>query len=287
MNAHNAPPAPSPQVSAKPPNWRIVIVVIVLALGMCTAVACIAFAIYFFAPNVFDLLAPAPAPIEAVMVQVPAGEFAMGSDENDYEKPIHTVYLDAFSIDKYEVTNAQYKQCVDAGKCSPPSEPGSFSRTWYYGVPMYNNYPVVRVSWEDAKRYCEWVGKRLPTEAEWEKAARGTDGRLYPWGNTFNASKANSSEGKKGDTTAVGSYPAGASPYGALDMVGNVEEWVADWVDDYPNSFQRNPTGPGSGFLRGRRGCSFICPTEDVRVTYRGGHVPTFSDSWTGFRCAK
>ena len=256
MHVHNAPPAQSPQVSAKPPNWRIVIVVIFLVLGACAAGVGALIAVQL---HLLDPLVPAPAPIDAVMVTVPAGDFTMGSNDDD-SKPAHQVYLNAFSIDKYEVTNAQYKQCVDAGKCSPPAKSESRTRNWYYGVPKYNNYPVIYVSWDDAKRYCAWAGKRLPTEAEWEKAARGTDGRIYPWGNSFDARKLNSSEGGKGDTTAVGSYPDGASPYGALDMAGNVSEWVADRYDEnyYANSPRNNPPGPSSGLGHVQRGGDWL-----------------------------
>jgi len=175
----------------------------------------------------------------SVMVYVPAGEFIMGSDERDgNEQPMHTVYLDAFYIDKTAVTNAQYRKCVEAGACDAPRE------TTDYDNADYAQHPVVYVNWFQAKAYCEWVGKRLPTEAEWEKAARGTDGRKYPWGNTFDGSRLNFcdknctlswkdpsvDDGYTG-TAPVGSYPVGASPYGALDMAGNVYAWVADWYD--------------------------------------------------------
>ena len=279
----------SPSTIPSKSNWQKVFLALLLGVAVCILVWCIGFVINFFAPNTFDLLAPAPTPIEVTMVQVPAGEFRMGNDADEYEKPSHRVYLDAFSIDKYEVTNGQYKQCVDAGKCVPPAQVGSFSRTWYYGVPMYNNHPVINLTWQDAKQYCEWAGKRLPTEAEWEKAARGTDSRTYPWGNTLELNKLNVMREQDRDTMAVGSFPAGASPFGALDMLGNVDEWVADWRDEYSDSssVQRNPTGPTAGYLRVKRGCEFICLAENLHVTYRSGDTPENSSFTTGFRCAK
>jgi formylglycine-generating enzyme required for sulfatase activity len=230
------------------------------------------------------------SPIDgATMVYVPAGEFLMGSNDYDDEKPPHTVYLDAFWIDKYEVTNALYKKCVSAGKCQPPTSTRSFSRDAYYGNSQYDNYPVIYVTWENANQYCTWANKKLPTEAQWEKAARGTDGRIYPWGNTFDKNLLNSAEGGKGDTTAVGSYPAGASPYGAMDMAGNVWEWVADWYDAnyYKNSASRNPTGPTSGLYRVLRGGSWDSDSLVVRAAYRHLSVPVYRGSDVGFRCAQ
>ncbi|MBI5082216.1 MAG: SUMF1/EgtB/PvdO family nonheme iron enzyme, partial [Chloroflexi bacterium] len=155
-------------------------------------------------------------------VYVPAGSFTMGNDSgsND-EKPAHTVTLDAFWIDKFEVTNAMYALCVKSGVCSAPSQTKSYTRTSYYGNTLYAYYPVIYISWNDANAYCKWAGRRLPSESEWEKAARGTDGRTYPWGNTPDQSKLNS-DGNVGDTTEVGKYPSGASIYGVLDMAGNV-----------------------------------------------------------------
>ena len=222
------------------------------------------------------------------MIYVPAGEFIMGSEdgEND-ERPQHKVQLDAFHIDKHEVTNAQYKLCVDAGVCNPPSSNRSRSRDSYYGNPAYEDYPVIYVSWHDADAYCRWAGGRLPTEAEWEKAARGTDGRKYPWGNTWDASKVNSREAGPGDTTAVGSYPGGASPFGVLDMAGNVWEWCQDWYDGdyYASSPQHDPQGPGSGEHRVVRGGSWYYLETFVRAADRGRLSPGNGGDLIGFRC--
>jgi len=219
---------------------------------------------------------------DAPMVYVPAGDFTMGSNDYDSEKPPHTVYLDAFWIDKFEVTNALYKKCVDVGKCSAPSE-----RKFYNA--QYDNYPVIYVSWNDANAFCAWAGKRLPTEAEWEKSARGTDGRVYPWGSAFDKNLVNSFEGGKGDTTTVGSYPGGVSPYGAMDMAGNVWEWVADWYDEkyYSNSPRNNPKGPSSGQYRVLRGGSWVGLQKGVRASVRFLNLPDDRSSGVGFRCAQ
>jgi serine/threonine-protein kinase len=227
----------------------------------------------------------------AGMVSVPAGEFTMGSNTGgDAEKPEHAVYLDAFWIDKYEVTNALYKKCVDAGKCSAPSSSKSYKRDSYYGNSQYDNFPVIYVSWNDADKYCQWAGKRLPTEAEWEKAARGTDKRVYPWGNTFDKNLLNSDEGGRGDTTVVGNFAAGASPYGALDMAGNVWEWVADWYDSayYTNSPRNNPKGPAAGDSKALRGGAWNGIQSSVRASYRYYYTPDYRyGSGLGFRCAQ
>jgi formylglycine-generating enzyme required for sulfatase activity len=226
-----------------------------------------------------------PAPTtdarQVSMVFVPAGEFMMGSN---------MVYLDSFWIDKIEVTNGMYAQCVQAGKCSPPRSSRSNTREPYYGTAEFDHYPVIYVSWVDAQNYCRWAGGRLPTESEWEKAARGTDGRQYPWGDEDPLSVIGLLNFHAQDTTEVGSFPDGASPYGALDMAGNVSEWVADWLSlDYYNSPpMSNPLGPDSGEYRVWRGGSWAnTSTERVRTYSRTGNFPTDSSSGIGFRCAR
>ncbi|HRQ25217.1 MAG TPA: SUMF1/EgtB/PvdO family nonheme iron enzyme, partial [Anaerolineales bacterium] len=188
-----------------------------------------------------------------VMVFVPAGEFTMGSDAgDDDEKPVHQVYLDAFWMDQTEVTNAMYAKCVADDGCAPPSSSKSYTRDSYYDNSEFDDYPVIYVNWNQANAYCTWAGRSLPTEAQWEKAARGTDARAYPWGNTTPNSALLNYNANIGDTSKVRSYESGASPYGAYDMAGNVWEWVADWYDEnyYAYSPNRNPQGPSSGEYR-------------------------------------
>lgn len=224
---------------------------------------------------------------EMRMVGVPAGDFEMGSEvEGNYEKPVHTVYLDGYWIDQTEVTNAQYARCVQAGACSAPASNSSRRVDGYFDDPAYADYPVIWVSWEQAQEYCNWAGARLPTEAEWEKAARGTDGRSYPWGEGIDCERANYGF-CVGDTVSVGSYPKGASPYGALDMAGNVWEWVADWfTDGYPQSPRENPSGPASGNYRVLRGGSWFDDGFVVRSSYRLSEAPLEAYNNLGFRCA-
>jgi formylglycine-generating enzyme required for sulfatase activity len=224
-----------------------------------------------------------------VQVYVPAGSFQMGSDSGESdEKPAHPVTLDAFWIDRTEVTNKMYALCVEAGKCSLPSSVGSSKRGDYYGNAQYNNYPVIYVSWDNTKAYCEWAGRRLPTEAEWEKAARGTGGRTYPWGDATPDSTRLNFNSPDSDTTEVGKYPSGVSPYGALDMAGNVWEWVNDWYDEayYSNSPLKNPQGPDSGQSRVLRGGSWFVNVRLVRAANREGDEPDLFNG-IGFRCAR
>ncbi len=225
-----------------------------------------------------------------VMMYVPSGTFQMGSmSGHGNEQPVHSVTLSAYWIDRTEVTNAQYAQCTAAGKCSAPDETSSFTRSRYYGNTIYGNYPVIYVNWDDARDYCAWAGRRLPTEAEWEYAARGSDGRTYPWGNSNPTCDLTNYGGCVGDTSEVGSYPSGASPFGALDMAGNVFEWVNDWYKAiYPSAPQTNPQGGSSPSYHLRRGGSWVNPEDTIRSTYRAPHNTTYFHFYlVGFRCAR
>ncbi|MBN1886481.1 MAG: SUMF1/EgtB/PvdO family nonheme iron enzyme [Thermoflexales bacterium] len=240
-----------------------------------------------------------------VMVYVPAGEFMMGSTDEEVnqawelckqyyascskdwitrEQPRHKVSLNAFWIDRTEVTNAQYKKCVNAGACEASS---------YANESSYNgeDQPVVGVSWSDANEYCKWAGGELPTEAQWEYAARGTDGRTFPWGNeqaTCDYAVMNDGSGSgcgKGVAWPVGSKPKGASWVGAQDMAGNIWEWVADWYGAYPSEAQTDPTGPATGSSRVLRGGNWSGDPAYVRAAVRYGLAPGDRRGYVGFRC--
>ena len=247
--------------------------------------------------------------LNVAMVVVPAGPFKMGSLRDSSglpgldrdpkpqpdEFPQRSVVLPEFWIDRTEVTNGRYRECVAAGVCSPQA--GGTSD--YNNSPAFDDYPVVFVSWSDARAYCQWLGKRLPTEAEWEKAARGTDGRIWPWGNNLKdnisgpVERANVSDGAARRLTAAGSYPKGASPYGALDMAGNVWEWVNDWYRPTyyaerpdPDSSPPGPSeGEGTG-LKVIRGGSFNSAGINARTADRNGVLPGPSFD-IGLRCAR
>jgi formylglycine-generating enzyme required for sulfatase activity len=239
---------------------------------------------------------PVEATIEwenSVMVHVPAGDFFMGSSDSDAsadgdEKPRRSVYLDDFWIDKFEVTNADFAQFVEATGYQTDAEKEGHSKNWREAAEGKDNHPVVYVSWNDAVTYCEWVSKRLPTEAEWEKAARGTDGRIWPWGNGWDEDKVNSKDAGLGHTRTVGSYPDGASPYGCMDMAGNAWEWVADWYqrDYYQAAPDRNPQGPNQGVSRVVRGGSCVLPQRLTRCAGRFEFIPWVRRDDLGFRCA-
>jgi formylglycine-generating enzyme required for sulfatase activity len=233
------------------------------------------------------------------MVYIPAGEFIMGSEEGrSNERPTHTVYLDAFYIDKYEVTNAQYQVCVEKGACNAPSI------TTAYDHANYAQHPVVYVIWNDADAYCGWAGKRLPTEAQWEKAARGglqipnpqnpgelmgnpNPRRRYPWGDEFDKNRCNTEESGMGGTTPVGKYsPQGDSPYGVADMAGNVWEWTSSLHRPYPYSTEdgrEDSEAPGNRVLRGG---SLLGDLSYARCTYRHYTPPEIRNYEVGFRCA-
>jgi formylglycine-generating enzyme required for sulfatase activity len=256
------------------------------------------------------------------MLYVPAGEFLMGNTDADAkaaddEKPRHAVYLDAYWIDRTEVTNARYIQFLNAlggqpGTCGELGcietqleekhshilcQGGRYRVAGSYVLcldghyevePGFEDHPVAEVTWYGAQAYCRWAGARLPTEAEWEKAARGIDGRLYPWGNAAPDCDRAQYGGCSGATQPAGARLAGASPYGALDMAGNVWEWVADWYDPtyYRTSPAQNPSGPTSGERKVFRGGSWGYLPSFMRTTDRARNRPTYAGFNLGFRCA-
>lgn len=243
-------------------------------------------------------LTPYPAEMKdkkgVIMSLVPSGSFFLGSaGGNPDEQPVLAIYLNAFYIDRYEVTNAAYRSCVDENFCEPPSQIRSATRANYYGNAMFDNFPVIFVNWNMAKQYCEWRGAYLPTEAQWEKAAKGTGQFTYPWGEGLDCTYANyggaNTSGCQSDTSVVGKYKKGESPYGVYDMAGNVEEWVKDWYDyshylSLSNGFIE-PQGPATGSLRVVRGGSWSYPDNNVTTTNRNAIVPSETSAHIGFRC--
>jgi formylglycine-generating enzyme required for sulfatase activity len=224
--------------------------------------------------------------IEQKMILIPAGEFIMG--ESFFKKsagPRHPVFLEDYYIDQYHVTNAHYKGFVDATRRFPPSH---WSRNQY--PPGKANHPVTFVSWFDAEAYCRWEGKRLPTEAEWEKAARGTDGRMFPWGDRLEPKKANVPLLGLNDTTPVNAFPEGRSPYGVYDMSGNVFQWTSDWFLPYPGNKVPHPNfGEKLRVLRGGSffDCSYYRCGLSFQTFNRIALMPTTKAISAGFRCAK
>jgi len=229
------------------------------------------------------------APIEDEMVVIPAGPFVRGTMSGGFdEQPQRTIDLEPFSIDRYEVTNYQYQQFVLATGHRKSGPPSRYAKS--IGRMRGPNQPVVYVSWDDATEYCRWKGKRLPTEAEWEKAMRGSDGRLWPWGNKEQPNGANWARVQDGYEVSarVGSFETDKSPYGVMDGAGNVMEWVGDWYSEsyYKNSPDQNPPSPEYGTYRVLRGGGYTTTGADIRITSRTKMVPDFRDETIGFRCA-
>jgi len=225
---------------------------------------------------------------DRLMAVVPAGAFTMGSAMGHAdEQPEHQVYVDTFFMDKYHVTVEHYARFLDATDHEVPPQWSLMNR------PQHYNRPVANVDWADAAAYCQWAGKRLPTEAEWEKAARGTDGRTYPWGNRYptryQANWGNETWSNHWVLAAVGTLEEGKSPYGIYDMAGNAWEWVSDWYDTdyYKASPLQNPTGPLTGGYKVIRGGSWGSNADGLRSAARETHLPSFRGFGTGFRCAK
>jgi Tol biopolymer transport system component/formylglycine-generating enzyme required for sulfatase activity len=312
VSAKPPPDSTTPGLSPSPPSsgsWFAIVFVIVVIIAALLLTGSIT-------------LPPSPGPAvtasatrdNSTMVYVPAGHFWMGSEDSDSdapydnEKPRHQVYLDAFWIHRTEVTNKQYKRCVDTEMCAPPDfpeDPGSAIPAAYYSDKTYDDYPVVYVGWHQAQIYCEWAGGRLPTEAEWEYAARGPEGRAFPWGNEFDGTRLNYCDANclvdwagpswtdkavndgYALTAPVGNYPLGESWCGALDMAGNVWEWVADWYypDYFSDTLATNPQGPASGRFRVIRGGGFDFDWQHVRSATRIEFRPSSTDDSTGFRC--
>ena len=263
---------------------RLLVSLLIASFGGLLAQAVVAQPVVGGAQPLAGTALPSSDKSVADMVLVPAGAFLMGT--NDLQQGTHnqgdsapqrSVTLPAFYIDKTEVTNEQYKKYCDATGYPPPAHwnKGSYSAE-------QAQWPVTHVNWYEAQAYAQWRGKRLPTEAEWEKAARGLDGRLFPWGNRWDANRV---VWERNGPAPVGSRPDGASPYGALDMAGNVFEWTQDWYDAYPGARLTLP-GYGKNY-KVMRGGGFDGKPYDVFTVHRSILPPRVRSEWTGFRCAR
>ena len=225
-------------------------------------------------------------------VYISAGTFEMGYDGQEAkpdESNVHTVSLSSYLIDKYEVSNSQYALCVKQGICTPPASKASYKDASYYENSVYDDYPVIYINWDQAEKYCEWVGMRLPTEAEWEYAARGKEGYLYPWGNNYDDSLVNDVSNGLYLLEASGSRPDDESPFGVFDLGGNVSEWIWDFYLDtqYNNAVpQKNPVGPATGYYHVIRGGSILTAKGSTRATNRAFGAATSNAQDRGFRCA-
>ncbi|MBS0150657.1 MAG: SUMF1/EgtB/PvdO family nonheme iron enzyme [Nitrospira sp.] len=267
-----------------------------------TATFSILFSIFVFfaeAQSLQAVIAPPKGKDHAPMVEIPSGSFPMGVPPGDRdggrdEYPRHEVFLDPFLIDQFEVTNGRYIEFVKSTGHRVPQNPTHPTRNLWQDDTITESVaerPVINVDWFDADAYCKWAGKRLPTEAEWEKAAKGTSDRRFPWGNVEPTAKhLNYNQRWIGEKTLmpVGSYEAGKSPYGVYDVVGNVWEWVNDWYDAryYEKSPSKNPTGPQEGTKKVIRGAGWQNETPTVRIFTRVDSDPTMRNESTGFRCA-
>ena len=227
------------------------------------------------------------------MVLIPEGPFVMGSDDENAlfnAKPAHEVTLKSFWIDRYEVTNEQYARCVAMQYCTEPKDFSSASRKDYYANPDYANYPVIHVDYYQATAYCAWAGKRLPTEAEWEKAARGEDSLIYPWGSRLSAEiPAQVNHFQEGDTVPVDAFPEGVSPYGVYNLLGNVWEWTSDQYDEY--YYSSSSSADPQAFVGGNdyviRGFSWSYPFSRLEI-YTRNYSYILNHSYDlGFRCAQ
>jgi iron(II)-dependent oxidoreductase len=218
-----------------------------------------------------------------IVVRIPGGKFQMGSPEGDGEppeRPQHAVRVDGFLMDKTEVTWGQFKRFLAASGRTSPKSP-------VWGTP--EALPASSIAWEEARAFCVWAGGRLPTEAEWERAARGDDARQYPWGDTFDPWRCNTRDGGPHAPTPAAEYPDCVSPYGVVDLAGSVSEWCSDWYEEayYARSPAENPTGPETGNRRASRGGAWMSASQSTRVVSRLGIDPAWRGPMQGFRCAQ